>query len=176
MPIFQFRQARPDIDPAAYIAPTATIIGDVTIKKNASIWFNCVLRGDVARLTVGENTNIQDLTLVHGDMDKPTTIGNRVSIGHNCVIHGCTIHDDCLIGMGSTILSDTVIGEGSVVAAGAVILEGTVIPPHSLVAGVPGKVKRGVTGELRQRMENSIIGYAERSKIYNTKESFSRIE
>ena len=175
MPVYQFKNTRPNIDPAAFIAPTATVIGDVKIKKDASIWFNCVLRGDVAPLVIGENTNIQDLTLVHADMDKPTTIGNRVSIGHGCVIHGCTIHDDCLIGMGSTILTDTVIGEGSLIAAGAVLLEGTIVPPNSLVAGVPGKVKREVTRELKQRMGGSIVGYTERSKIYGLKKMFSQI-
>lgn len=175
MQIFQFQSKVPNIDPSVFIAPTATVIGDVVIKQNASVWFNCVLRGDVESIAIGEKTNIQDLTMVHTDPESPTRIGNHVTIGHGCVIHGCTIEDNCLIGMGTTILNKAVLGKGSIVAAGAVVLEGSDIPPNSLVAGVPGKVKRVVTDELRQRNDLFADSYVQRSMIYNDSNLFSKI-
>jgi carbonic anhydrase/acetyltransferase-like protein (isoleucine patch superfamily) len=167
MTVFQFQSIEPDIHASAYIAPTATVIGDVKIRENASVWFNCVLRGDVENVDIGMNTNIQDLTMVHTDSGKPTHIGNFVSIGHGCVIHGCTIEDNCLIGMGSTILSGAVIGSGSVVAAGSVILENADIPPNAMVAGVPGKFKRDVDNDLRQSIKAFSDRYVNRAKIYS---------
>ena len=175
MAVFQFQSIKPDIHPNAYVAPTATVIGDVKIRENASVWFNCVLRGDVENLDIGKGTNIQDLTLVHTDSGKPTHIGDFVSIGHGCVIHGCTIEDSCLVGMGSTILSGAVIGKGSVVAAGSVILENMTIPPNSMVAGVPGKIKRQVDDDLRQSIKGFSDRYAQRAKIYSDDKQVYRI-
>lgn len=175
MPIFQIQSKIPNIDPSVFIAPTAVIIGDVHIKQNASVWFNCVLRGDVETITIGEKTNIQDLTMIHADPGNPARIGNHVSIGHNCVIHGCTIGNNSLIGMGAILLNGAVIGEGSFVAAGSVVLAGSDIPPHSLVTGIPGKVKRGVTEEMRQLIDGTAVGYAANSETYNNKEIFSKV-
>lgn len=142
MAIYRFNNQKPSIHPTVYIAPNATIIGNVTIGENSSVWFNCVLRGDCDAIVIGKNTNIQDMTMCHEDYGKPLTVGNFVTIGHKCVVHGCTIEDDCLIGMGSIVMNGARIGRGSIVAAGSVILEDTEIPPFSLVAGVPGKIKR----------------------------------
>lgn len=131
------------------------VLGDVTLGPRSSVWYGCVLRGDMAPIVVGECSNIQDGTIVHVDEGKPARIGSRVGIGHRAIIHGCTIEDDCLIGMGSILLNDVSVGTGSVVAAGAVVREGFVIPPGSLVMGVPGRVTRAVDGELRERIRGT---------------------
>ncbi|MCG8618039.1 MAG: gamma carbonic anhydrase family protein [Desulfobacterales bacterium] len=142
MTLYAFKQHRPEVHDTAFIAPTAQIIGEVRIKPNASVWFQTVIRGDMDLITIGENANIQDLCMCHADEGMPLTIGTGVTVGHRCVIHGCTIEDDCLIGMGAVVMNKAVIGRGSIVAAGAVVLENTVIPPYSLVVGSPGKVKK----------------------------------
>jgi carbonic anhydrase/acetyltransferase-like protein (isoleucine patch superfamily) len=141
------------------MAPSADVIGDVTIGPHASIWYQCVLRGDIAPIFIGEGTNIQDLTMVHVDVDRPCRIGSGVGIGHRAIIHGCDIEDGCLIGMGAIVLSHAVVGEGSVVAAGALVTEGTQIPPDSLVVGVPGRVVRPVDDELRGRVRLTVEHY-----------------
>ena len=149
--VFAYNGHVPRIDPGAYVAPGAVIIGQVTIAANASVWFNCVLRGDLASIEVGEGSNIQDLTTMHiqgtserggGRPPRHTKVGRNVTVGHNCVIHGCTIEDDCLIGMNSVVLNAALIGRGSIVGAGAVVLEEMVVPPFSLVVGNPAKVKK----------------------------------
>ena len=119
----------PTIAATAFVAPSADIVGDVTIGEHVSVWYQCVMRGDIAPIRVGDETNIQDLTMVHVDTDAPALIGDRVGIGHRAIVHGCTIEDDCLIGMGAIVLSRAVIGAGSVVAAGALVTEGTEVPP-----------------------------------------------
>lgn len=139
---YSYNTLAPECHPTVFIAPTAQIIGDVRIEKHASVWFHSVLRGDLATIRIGERTNIQDLTVCHADEHIPLTIGSGVTIGHRSVIHGCTIEDDCLIGMGAIVMNQAVIGRGSVIAAGAVVLEKTVIPPYSLVTGSPGKIKK----------------------------------
>lgn len=131
------------------------VLGDVTLGAKASVWYGCVLRGDMAPIVVGECSNVQDGTIVHVDEGKPARIGARVGIGHRAIIHGCTIEDDCLIGMGSVLLNDVVVGTGSVIAAGAVVREGMVIPPGSLVMGVPGKVVRPVDAALAARIRGT---------------------
>ena len=151
--------ARPEVDPTAFVAPSADLVGDVWVGPEASVWYGCVLRGDIAPIRIGAWTNIQDLTVVHVDVDQPTLVGERVGIGHRAIIHGCTIEDDCLIGMGSIVLSGAVIGRGSLVAAGAVVTEGTRVPPGSLVVGVPGRVVRPVDERLRSRMERTVNHY-----------------
>ena len=138
---------RPTIARSAWIAPGADVIGDVTIGEEASVWYRCVLRGDIAPITIGARTNVQDLTMVHVDVDRPCRIGEDVGVGHRAILHGCDIEDGCLIGMGAVLLSGSVIGAGSIVAAGAVVREGMVVPPRSLVVGVPGVVRR----ELNER-------------------------
>lgn len=145
-----------------YFHPTAVIIGDVTLGRDASVWPTAVLRGDSDAIVIGDETNVQDGAIVHVDPGVPVRIGSRVTIGHRAVIHGCTIEDDCLIGIGAIVLNGAVIGAGSMVGAGAVITEGTVVPPGSLVLGVPAKVVRPVDDELRRRITRGAAAYVER--------------
>ena len=149
--LFSYNGMTPRIDPRAYVAPGAVIIGEVSIAANASVWFNCVLRGDLASIEVGEGSNIQDLTTMHiqgsserggGRPPRHTKVGRNVTVGHNCVIHGCQIEDDCLIGMNAVVMNAARIGRGSIVGAGAVVLEEMEVPPFSLVVGNPAKVKK----------------------------------
>jgi carbonic anhydrase/acetyltransferase-like protein (isoleucine patch superfamily) len=140
------------IDPTAFIAPTAAVLGDVTLGPRASVWYQAVLRGDMAPIVVGEATNLQDGVIVHVDEGKPALIGARVGVGHRAIIHGCTIEDECLIGMGSVLLNGARIGKGSVVAAGAVVPEGMRVPPGSLAVGVPARVARSVDPALAARI------------------------
>jgi carbonic anhydrase/acetyltransferase-like protein (isoleucine patch superfamily) len=134
---------RPQVHPTAYIAPTAVLLGDVHVDEEASIWFNCVLRGDVMPIRVGKRTNIQDLSLCHGFYGKhEVIIGDDVTVGHCAIVHACTVEDRCLIGMGAKILTGAVVGAESIIAAGAVVREGMRIPPRSLVVGIPAVVKK----------------------------------
>lgn len=150
---------RPEIHPSAFVAPSADLIGDVTVDARASVWYGCVLRGDIAPIRIGAGTNVQDLTVVHVDHGHPTEVGEGVGIGHRAIVHGCTIEDECLIGMGAILLSGAVIGRGSLVAAGAVVTEGTQVPAGSLVVGVPGRVVRQVDDRLRERMRRTVEEY-----------------
>jgi carbonic anhydrase/acetyltransferase-like protein (isoleucine patch superfamily) len=127
-------------------------MGDVTLGPRASVWYGTVVRGDMDRIVVGEDTNLQDGTIVHVDAGRPALIGARVGVGHRAILHGCTVEDECLIGMGSVLLNGVVVGTGSVVAAGAVLREGMVVPPGSVVMGVPGRVVRPVDETLRARI------------------------
>ncbi len=153
-----------NIDPTAFIAPTAAVLGDVTLGPRASVWYQAVLRGDMAAIVVGEATNLQDGTIVHVDEGKPALIGARVGIGHRAIIHGCTIEDDCLIGMGSVLLNGVRIGTGSVVAAGAVVPEGMRVPPGSLVMGIPGRVARAVDPALAARIRSTWEHYVKEAE------------
>jgi carbonic anhydrase/acetyltransferase-like protein (isoleucine patch superfamily) len=144
-----------NIHPTAFIAPGAVVLGDVTLGPRSSVWYGAVLRGDVAGIVVGEATNLQDGAIVHVDVGHPARIGARVGVGHRAILHGCTVEDDCLIGMGSILLNEVHLGSGSVVAAGAVVPEGTRIPPGSLVLGVPARVTRPVDDALRQRIRQT---------------------
>ena len=137
----------PSIAGTAFTAPTASIIGDVALGESASAFYGVSVRADTAPIRVGQGSNLQDNVVVHADPGFPATIGSGVSVGHGAVVHGCTIENDCLIGMNATVLNGAVIGSESLVAAGAVVLEGTVVPPRSLVAGVPGKVRRPLSDE-----------------------------
>ena len=139
----------PSIESSAFVAAGARVIGDVTLGEGASVWYNAVLRGDSDGIRVGAGSNLQDNVSVHVDAGHPVVIGQNVSVGHNAVVHGCTIGDGSLIGMGSVVLTGAVIGDGCLVAGGAVVLEGAVIPPGSLVAGVPAKVRRELTDDER---------------------------
>jgi carbonic anhydrase/acetyltransferase-like protein (isoleucine patch superfamily) len=154
------------IHPTVFVAETATVIGDVTIGKDSSVWFSAVLRGDAAPITVGEGTNLQDNSVVHVDHGEPTSIGKRVTIGHGAIVHSARIEDHVLIGMGAIILSRAVIGTHSIIAAGSVVPEGREIPPRSLVMGVPGKVVRHVTEEEVAQIEEGAEHYIERAKNY----------
>ncbi|MFD9909192.1 gamma carbonic anhydrase family protein [Streptomyces sp. NPDC059063] len=139
----------PKIDPEAFTAPTSVVIGEVTLHAGASTWYGAVLRADCGPIEIGADSNIQDNCSLHVDPGFPITIGERVSVGHNAVVHGATVEDDCLIGMGATVLNGAVIGAGSLVAAQALVPQGMRVPPGSLVAGVPAKVKRRLTEEER---------------------------
>jgi carbonic anhydrase/acetyltransferase-like protein (isoleucine patch superfamily) len=158
------REAVIHIHPSAFVAPGAVVLGDVTLGPHASVWYGCVLRGDMAPIVVGERSNVQDGTIVHVDEGKPARIGARVGIGHRAVIHGCVIEDECLIGMGSVLLNDVRIGTGSVVAAGALVTEGTQVPPGSLVMGVPARVARPVDEALRERIRHTWAHYVDQAE------------
>lgn len=149
-----------------FIADTADIYGDVKIGKDSSIWFQAVLRGDCNTITIGENTNIQDGTVIHVDHPSAVAIGDNVTIGHQCIIHGCEIQNGVLIGMGSIVLNDAVIGENSLIGAGSLVTEGTVIPPNMLAFGSPAKVIRPLTtAEIEKNRKNADY-YQEESKAY----------
>ncbi len=143
----EFEGISPDINEKTFIADGAKVIGKVTMKEFSSLWLNAVVRGDVSHIEIGRYTNIQDNSVVHVADDYPTIIGDYVTVGHNAIIHGCTIEEHCLIGMGAIILNGAVVGKGSIIAAGAVVKEKQIIPPHSLVVGVPGKVVKFVPEE-----------------------------
>ena len=156
----------PTVHPTAFVAPNATVLGDVFIGAEASIWFTSVLRGDVDKIFVGSQSNIQDGSIVHVDIGFPCNIGKRVGVGHRAIVHGCIIEDECLIGMGSVILNGVHIGGGSVIAAGAVVPEGMRIPPGSLVMGVPGRIVRQVDPDLAKRIRETWVHYVERAREY----------
>src|SRR5262249_49571808 len=132
------------IDPTVFIAPGAIVLGDVHLGAETSVWYNAVIRGDTDRLTIGAQSHIQDLTMIHTHPGIPCLVGNRVTVGHRVILHGCTIEDDCLIGMGAILLNGVRVGRGSVIGAGAVLPENTEVPPGSIVVGVPGRVVRPV--------------------------------
>lgn len=149
--IGSFDGMSPKLAPSVWVAPSADIIGNVTIGEHSSVWFQTVVRGDVHWIEIGEYTNIQDGSVLHVTNGvSPLKIGSRVTIGHKACLHGCTVGDNCLIGMGALILDDAVIGEGSVVAAGALVTQGKVFPPNSLIMGSPAKRIRDLTLEERQ--------------------------
>lgn len=143
----------------AYVASTATVLADVTLERDASVWYGCVVRGDDAPLSVGERTNIQDASVMHADTGVPSSIGHDVTVGHGAVLHGAMIEPYVLIGMGAVILGHSVIGEGSIVAAGCVVPERFVVPPYSLVVGVPAKIVK--TFDPAQRRDDAIAHAAD---------------
>jgi carbonic anhydrase/acetyltransferase-like protein (isoleucine patch superfamily) len=157
----------PTIPPSCYIDLSAQIIGDVVFGEHSSAWMNAVIRGDVNSIRIGSNSNVQDCAVLHGmRYVYPVHIGDWVTIGHNATVHGCTLGDAVLVGMGATILNDCRIGEGSIIAAGAVLPEHTVIPPNSLVAGVPGKVRRTLTDADRELILTYARNYLDYTRIY----------
>ena len=156
----------PTIAPTAWVHPSAVIIGNVTLGADVSVWPGAVLRADRDAIRIGDETNVQDGVVIHCDPGTPCVIGKRVTIGHRAVVHGCTVEDGSLIGIGAVVLNGAVIGAGSLVAAGAVIGEGRVIPPGSLVVGVPGKVLRELTDELKLRVANGWRTYVELARQY----------
>jgi len=177
MTLYSYKNFLPRLDKSVFVAPTAQIIGDVHIGRQSSVWFHSVLRGDMDSIRVGERTNIQDLSLCHADKGIPLKIGDGVTIGHRCIIHGCTIEDDCLIGMGAVVMNQAVIGRGSVVAAGAVVLEKTIIPPYSLVTGLPGRVKKTYRNRKEAEKSRKIMSesYMESAKIFGSNQIFYEV-
>lgn len=162
-----FQGKSPKIDPTAWIAENAVIIGDVEIGPGVSVWYNCVIRGDTNRIVIGEKTNVQDGTIIHAEaVGGPTLIRERITIGHGAIIHGCEIEDDCLIGMGAVVLSYSKIGTGSLIAAGALVKENEVVPPRTIMAGVPAKPRGAVNDEMLARIKLSYEHYLELAEEY----------
>ncbi len=159
--LIEYKGKQPVIGKDVFIAWNATIIGDVKIADGASIWYGAVIRGDMAPITIGKNSNVQDNCTVHTDHATPVTIGDNVTVGHNAVIHGCTLEDRCLIGINATILNRSVVKTGSIVAAGSVVREGQVVGPYALVAGVPAEVKRELDAGVDGMLEASTGDYVE---------------
>ena len=139
--------AVPDVDPDAFVAAGATVVGDVLIAARSSIWYGAVLRGDGDRIEVGAGSNVQDNCVLHTDPGFPLRLGTGVTVGHHAVLHGCQVGDDSLVGMGTVVMNGAAIGPESMIAAGTVVLEGTSVPARSLIAGVPGKVRRTLTDD-----------------------------
>lgn len=155
-----------DVDPSAFVAPTAVVIGEVRLSARSSIWFGAVLRGDMERIEIGEESNVQDNSVFHVDHGLPAVLGRRVVVGHRAVVHGAHVEDDCLVGMGAVLLNGCRIRSGSLVAAGAVVGEGKEFPPGSLIAGVPAKVLGAVGDELRERMRQGAAHYVALAESY----------
>ena len=165
--IRSFRGTWPKLHEGAYVDASAQVIGDVELSMHSSIWMNAVVRGDVNTIRIGSHTNIQDNCVVHVHRDThPTVVGAYVTVGHSVTLHGCTVDDLCLIGMGAVILDGAHIGSESVVGAGALIAEGAEIPPRSLVMGMPGKVRRAVTDKEREGFKKTAEGYVKYREIY----------
>ena len=155
------------IDPTAYIHPAAVVTGNVTLGARVSVWPTAVIRGDSDSIEIGEDSNVQDGTIVHVDHGVPTKIGKRVAIGHRAIVHGATVEDDCLIAMGAILLNGVHVGAGSIVGAGAVCREGMRIPPNSLVLGIPGRVTRETTEAERDRIRKTVESYLELQQQYS---------
>lgn len=150
----------------AFVADNATLTGEIELGVGATVWFGCVLRGDDAALAIGEDSNVQDLTMVHADPGVPNRIGARVTIGHRAILHGASVEDECLIGMGAILLGGSRIGRGSIVAAGAVVKQGLLVPPRSLVAGIPGRIVRAVSDAEVQAILSSAADYRRKVELY----------
>jgi len=163
--IFPIKNISPTIPSSCFIAPNATLVGDIVMGEECSVWFNAVIRGDVHYIKMGNKVNVQDGAVIHCTYQKhPTNIGNNVSIGHNALVHGCTLHDNVLIGMGSIVMDGCVVHSNSIVAAGAVLLEGTVVPEGCIYAGVPAKKVKDISTELIEgeinRIANNYVMYS----------------
>jgi len=166
MPIYSIGDRQPSLGRDAWIAPNATVIGDVRLGDNASVWWNAVLRGDNDTITIGANSNIQDGSVLHVDEGVPLTLGAHVTVGHLVMLHGCTIGDESLIGIKSVILNKAVIGRHCIIGANSLIAEGKVIPERSLVMGSPGKVVRQLTDDEVARLRLAAQGYVENARRY----------
>lgn len=158
------------IHPTAWVAPTASVCGDVTLGEQVNVWYSAVLRGDQEKIAIGKGSNVQDNVVIHGDAGNHVTVGEYVTVGHGAILHGCTVEDSCLIGMNAVVLDKAVVGTGSIVGAGAVVSSGTVIPPMSLVVGIPAKVKKALTKEdVAANVENAMeyLELMEKAKTEN---------
>ena len=164
--IREHHKITPKIASDSFIAETAVVIGDVEIGLESSIWFGAVLRGDINKITIGRCTSIQDNCTIHVDSDKPTIVGDNVTVGHNAVLHGCKIGNSVLIGMGAIVLDGAEIGDGAIVAAGAVVLEGKSVPSKTLVAGVPAKPVKELDDSIIEHLNEHARRYAEYAKTF----------
>jgi carbonic anhydrase/acetyltransferase-like protein (isoleucine patch superfamily) len=154
----------PQIDPTAFIAPGAVVLGDVTVGAKSSIWYNAVVRGDTEAIRIGNETNVQDLCCLHADPGFPCTLGNRVTVGHGAIVHGATVEDDVLVGMKAVIMNGARIGTGSLVAVGALVLEGMQVPPGSVVMGSPARIKRQLSEQDIARIRHAAEHYVAAAK------------
>ena len=168
MAIYSLGDRRPSLGREVWIAPNATVIGDVRLGDHASVWWNAVLRGDNDTITIGANSNIQDASVLHVDAGVPLTVGLNVTVGHLVMLHGCTVGDGSLIGIKSVILNHAVIGRDCIIGANSLIAEGKVIPERSLVMGSPGKVVRELTDEEVARLQSAAQGYVANAQRYRT--------
>lgn len=166
MPIYPYRGRYPKIGKDCYIAPNAWLIGDVELGDGTSVWFGAVLRGDVSPIRVGARSNIQDGTVIHGEHDCPTVIGDEVTVGHSAIIHAATVSDRVLVGMGAVLLSRSFIGSDCIIGARALVTQDTKLPSNSLVLGMPAQVKRELTLEERERIMLSARHYVENAARY----------
>ena len=166
MPLYSIDELSPSIDPTAWIAPSADLIGDVRLGARASIWFGAVIRADNTPIILGEETNFQDGAIGHSDPGAPLTIGARVTVGHQAILHGCTVEDEALIGMGARILNGAVIGAQCIVGAGALITEGKIFEPRSLIVGSPARAVRQLGDEQVAMLRVSAAHYAEKAARY----------
>ncbi len=166
--ILTYQGIRPDIHPSAYVAPGADIIGKVKLERDSSIWFGCVLRGDVNRIEIGQATNIQDGSILHVDDGHPCLIAHHVHVGHHANLHGCRVETGAMIGIGSIVLSGCRIGEEAIVGAGSVVLEGTKIPPRSLAVGAPARVVRKLTAKDIGYIKQWVAKYVRLAKEYKS--------
>ncbi|MBU5427350.1 gamma carbonic anhydrase family protein [Tissierella pigra] len=157
--IKNLKDKNPKIHEEAFIAETADVLGEVTIGKGTSIWYGAVVRGDMNTIEIGNYSNVQDNSSLHVDTNEPLKIGDYTTIGHNAVVHGCTVGNNCLIGMGAIILNSAVVGDNCIIGAGALVTEGAVIPPNSLVLGSPGKVRRELTEDDLKSIKDNAIRY-----------------
>ena len=166
MPIYKLGEFTPEIDPQTWIAPNATVIGKIRLARNVSIWWNCTLRGDIDQIVIGENTNIQDNSVLHTDHGIELNIGRNVTVGHHTILHGCTIGECTLIGMGATLLNRSVIGKNCLIGANTLIPEGKVIPDRSLVVSSPGRILRELTDEEVAHLADSAMRYVANGQRY----------
>lgn len=173
MPLYEFEGNKPKIGANCFIAPNATIIGNVTLENNCSVWFNTVIRGDVNKITIRAGSNVQDSSIIHVNTDTETIIGTNVTIGHGVLVHACTVKDGALIGNRSVIHDRAIIGERSLIAPGCVVTDRTEIPPESLVVGIPGKVKKLLTEKDFEKMKGINNRYQKLIQRYST--SFKEI-
>ena len=166
MPLIKYEGKAPDTSRASFIADDADIIGEVVLGRDSGVWFHSTLRGDISGIYIGEKTNIQDNCIIHGEVGLPTILGDQVTVGHGAILHGCTIGNRCLIGMGSIIMSRVEIGDDCVIGAGALITENTKIPSGSVVMGVPGRVVKETSQEQKELILKRADIYVERGKLY----------
>lgn len=168
MTIYQLGEHAPEIDATAYVAPSASLIGKVTLLANSSVWFGVTLRGDNERITIGERSNVQENAVMHTDMGYPLTLGSDVTIGHLAMLHGCTIGDGTLVGIGAVVLNGAKIGKGCLVGAGALVTEGKEFPDNMLIIGSPAKAVRALTAADAAQLQGAANTYVNRGQQYKT--------
>lgn len=167
--VLPYKTLKPSIDPSVYISEGVAVIGDVVIEEGANIWFNTVLRGDIERVHIGKYTNVQDNSTVHVMGDHPTIIGDYVTVGHGAIVHGCTIGNNCLVGMGAILLGYCEIGENCIIAAGTIVTERQKIPANSMVMGIPGRISRPLRDDEIKAIRESAINYHSIAQEYMKK-------